>query len=138
MYILIEFMRQNPVLVMGNMEKINEVKTRYEKGFNLIPIAEKDDGFMFRAVTHEQNMIKDYYTSYYPSDEEGKYLDETATFTGMLETLNNGSDVYDYFGEADSVIRERLFSRLAEILNCDYTIIYNKWLSAETEKWILS
>ena len=26
MYILIEFMRQNPVLVMGDMEKINEVK----------------------------------------------------------------------------------------------------------------
>ena len=138
MYLLIEFMRINPVLVIGEPEIIKETRERYEKAFVLIPISENENGMMFRAVTHEQNMIKDYYTSYYPSDEEGKYLDETATFTGMLETLNNGSDVYDYLGEADSVIRERLFSRLAEILNCDYTIIYNKWLSAETEKWILS
>ena len=44
-----------------------------------------------------------------------------------------GNDIYSYIfeteGEADSIIRERLFEALAEISKSDYSYIYDKWLN---------
>jgi len=74
--------------------------------------------------------IKEFYLSEYPTDELGVELIETATFVGLLDVLhNNTTDVYDYIGVGDSIVRERVFARLAEILEMPYDYIYNLWLN---------
>ena len=74
--------------------------------------------------------IEEFYLNTYPTDELGVELIETATFVGLLDVLhNNTTDVYDYIGVGDSIVRERVFARLAEILEMPYDYIYNLWLN---------
>ena len=73
--------------------------------------------------------IKEYYMNKYPQDELGVELNENATFVGLLNCLYEGNDVYEYIGEGDSIIRERLFENLALLTNKDYSYIYDLWLS---------
>ena len=40
-----------------------------------------------------------------------------------------GGDIYDYIGVGDSLIRERLFTRLSKMLGLDYDHIYEMWLN---------
>ena len=72
--------------------------------------------------------IKEFYVAKYPTDELGVELNETPTFAGLLNQLIVGGDVYRYIGVGDSIIRERLFERLAEELNVKYEYVYNLWL----------
>ena len=74
-------------------------------------------------------LIKEFYLNNYPTDELGVELNENANFTGLLNELFTGNDIYGYIGVGDSIIRERLFSKLSEILNCSYDYVYNLWLS---------
>lgn len=71
--------------------------------------------------------IKDWYMGAYKDDDLGDRLN--GTFKGALQTLLRGDDIYDYIGVGDSLIRERLFSKLAEMLGVDYDEIYNVWLN---------
>ena len=73
--------------------------------------------------------IKEYYMNKYPQDELGVELNENATFVGLLNCLYEGNDVYEYIGEGDSIIRERLFENLALLTDKDYSYIYDLWLS---------
>jgi hypothetical protein len=72
--------------------------------------------------------IREYYLSKYPTDELGVELNETPTFAGLLNQLIVGGDVYRYIGVADSIVRERLFERLAEELDVSYEYVYNLWI----------
>lgn len=74
--------------------------------------------------------LRDWYVKKFPDDEIGKEIDPVADFDGLFETLDNYRDVYEYIGVGDSIIRERLFSRLAEIMECDYEVVYEQWLAA--------
>jgi hypothetical protein len=74
--------------------------------------------------------IKEFYCDNYPTDELGKDLNETATFTGLITILFGGMDVYDYIGVGDSLIRERLFGELSNQLNKPYDYVYKLWLDA--------
>lgn len=73
--------------------------------------------------------IKEFYLENYPTDELGVELKETPTFSGLLNQLVIGGDVYEYIGVGDSIIRERLFERLAEELETSYDYVYNLWLN---------
>ena len=73
------------------------------------------------------NNIKQYYTTTFP-DELGLEINPNATFLGLI---GNIGDVYEYIGVADSLIRERLFERVAEIMECTYDEVYYLWLNAE-------
>jgi hypothetical protein len=72
--------------------------------------------------------IREFYLANYPTDDLGLELNETPTFAGLLNQLIVGGDVYRYIGVGDSIIRERLFERLAEELNVKYDYVYNLWL----------
>ena len=74
--------------------------------------------------------IKTFYLETYPSDEVGVELNWDITFTGLLHQLYNGigADVYEYIGVHDSLVRERLFERLAKLIDVDYDYVYNLWL----------
>ena len=78
----------------------------------------------------KETFLRDWYMKTYPTDECGRYINNGATFYGLFETLDARKDVYDYIGEADSVIRERLFTKLAEIMDVDYSYIYDQWIGA--------
>jgi hypothetical protein len=72
--------------------------------------------------------IREFYVKNYPSDDMGDGINPTATFAGLLNQLIVGGDVYEYLYVYDSIIRERLFERLAEELNVKYEYVYNLWI----------
>jgi hypothetical protein len=73
--------------------------------------------------------IKEFYLNTYPTDELGVEINEKATFVGLVTELFGGSDIYEYIGVGDSIIRERLFEELAKQLNKPYDFVYNLWLN---------
>jgi hypothetical protein len=72
--------------------------------------------------------LREFYMTNFPTDELGEELNETPTFAGLLHQLFVSGDVYRYIGVDDSVIRERLFERLAEEIGEDYNYVYNLWI----------
>jgi hypothetical protein len=72
--------------------------------------------------------IKEWYITEYSSDELGKEICANATFEGLFDEMDNYHDVYAYIGVNDTIIRERVFEKLSEIMNVDYDYIYKQWL----------
>ena len=73
--------------------------------------------------------IKDFYLNAYPTDELGEELNGGATWGGLWAAIRGGI-VYEYLGVGDSLIRERVFSKFAEITYYDYDEIYTEWLNS--------
>jgi len=73
--------------------------------------------------------IKEFYLNTYPTDELGVEINEKATFVGLVTELFGGSDIYEYIGVGESIIRERCFEELAKQLNKPYDFVYNLWLN---------
>ena len=71
--------------------------------------------------------ILEYYTSNFPTDELGLEINPEATFEGLFRILDNYGDVYEYIGVHDSLVRERVFDKLADVMGVDYEYIYNQW-----------
>ena len=76
----------------------------------------------------EKSNIRDWYLKAYPSDDLGAAINSKLTFQDIIDALNHGNDVYSVIGVSDSVVRERIFGKISEILDIDYAVIYNKWL----------
>jgi len=74
--------------------------------------------------------IKEFYLETYPTDELGVEINEKATFIGLYHDLLTGGDPYEYIGVGDSIVRERLFEKLANIIDTSYGYVYNLWLNA--------
>lgn len=72
--------------------------------------------------------IKDWYQNTFPTDELGSEIKDDIMFNDLFDVLNDCKDVYELLGVYDSVIRERVFEKLSQILNVNYTYIYNQWL----------
>ena len=74
--------------------------------------------------------LKNFYRIAYDDDDIcDSCLNEDATFGGLLENI---TEPYDYIfkkGEEDSIIRERLFEKLADIMGVEYNDIYKLWLA---------
>ena len=69
--------------------------------------------------------IKQWYLSTYKEDKElGNQISESATFEGLEMNISN---VYDYINVLDSIVRERVFSELAERIGATYEYVYNEW-----------
>ena len=76
-----------------------------------------------------ETKIKEWYIQEYPTDEVGETLNEESTFKDLYEALDNYEDIYDILGgEADSIVRERCFEKLAEIMQVGYDYIYEQWI----------
>lgn len=73
--------------------------------------------------------LKTYYLENYPTDDLGVEINSDATFGGLFETLDKHSDVYEYIGVGDSLIRQRIFEKLAEIYGLTYNDVYSNWLT---------
>lgn len=79
---------------------------------------------------NEQTKIREWYLSAYPEDELGNEINPNATFNDVFEWLDNYKDIYELIGVHDSLVRERIFSALSEVMNCDYDYIYDQWLKS--------
>ncbi len=94
---------------------------------------------MHKTKTKKMN-IKKFYIKKYSDDINGIFINSNATFLGLLDELHLGRCVYEYlttppFGDQiDTLIRERLFSKLAIILNKDYEYIYQLWMNESETK----
>jgi hypothetical protein len=86
------------------------------------------------GVTDGDQKIKDFYVDKYPMDELGIEINEKSTFDGLYKVLDNEGDVYHYIGVTDSLVRERLFDKLSQLMGVDYDVIYDKWLSSDYAK----
>lgn len=75
-------------------------------------------------------LIKEFYAKAYPTDDMVNDMDNNITFQQVLNELikGNGYNFYEVIGVHDSLIRERVFSRLSEIMNLEYEYIYKLWL----------
>jgi hypothetical protein len=78
----------------------------------------------------ENTKIKEWYMTEYPDDELGEEMNKDVTFYDLFVVLDTYKSVYDTLNVWDSIIRERVFSKLAEIMNVDYDYIYEQWLRA--------
>lgn len=76
----------------------------------------------------EKTKIKEWYVKEYPKDELGVELDNEITFYDLFVVLDNYKSVYKALNVWDSIVRERVFSKLAEIMQVDYDYIYEQWL----------
>ena len=72
--------------------------------------------------------IKQWYTETFPDDEEGEFLKEDVTFNDLFNAMDRYKCVYQFAGISDSIVRERIFEKLAEIIRVDYDYIYDQWL----------
>ena len=81
--------------------------------------------------------VKKWYIENYPSDPLGADIPAALTFRDFFDALDHYRDIYDLLGDAaDSIVRERIFARLADIMDCDYGYIYDQWLAAARVKKI--
>ena len=74
--------------------------------------------------------LKSWYNSEYPSDEMGRGLRKRLSLEAIYENLGK-VDIYDMIDVVDSLIRERIFVKIAEIKGVDYDHVYRKWLNQD-------
>lgn len=75
---------------------------------------------------NEQDCVRVWYKRAYPSDELGDRI-MLVSFKDVYELLRRGRDVYPYLA-GDSLVRERVFQKLADIYCEPYEAIYNLWV----------
>lgn len=81
-----------------------------------------------------KNNVKETYHKMYETDELWEELNDEPTFEDVLNGMQKGDDFYEIVGEADSIMRERIFNLLLNILNnmgydIEYDDIYYLWLN---------
>ena len=72
--------------------------------------------------------VKEWYLNSFDVDNLGSEISEDVTFGDVMRCLEEHNDFYDCIGVGDSVIRERVFEKLAEILNVEPLTVYYQWL----------
>lgn len=83
----------------------------------------------------EENKLKlnakEWYRGEYPTDDLVEEIKDTVTFKDIFEALDNYEDIYEVIGNGiDSIVRERIFNKLATLMEVDYDYIYEQWLKS--------
>lgn len=76
----------------------------------------------------EEKNIREWYMETYPTDEIGAKIDKDITFYDLFYGMDRYVCVYEILDVDDSIVRERVFVELAEIMGVDYDYIYDQWL----------
>ena len=82
------------------------------------------------------NNVKKFYTTKFPTDEIGETLNPDITFEDVMGCLicGEGDNLYNLLGgDADSIVRERIFEALATRYEVDYDIIYELWIYRDSK-----
>jgi len=105
-----------------------ELITQIEE--NLIALEKEQQKTQEKPVFDLKSDIHSWYASEFPDDKLGEEIYTGVSFQKLYDMLSS-NDVYSIMGVDDSSIRERCFVKLAELMQVDYNIIYDKWLNAE-------
>ena len=81
-----------------------------------------------RFKLDEQTEVRAYYMDKYATDELGEQIRMGVTFKDVFRALDNRVCVYDLLNVHDSLVRERVFEALSEVMWCEYDYIYSQWL----------
>lgn len=81
-----------------------------------------------RFKLDEQTEVRAYYMDKYATDELGEQIRMGVTFKDVFHALDNRVCVYDLLNVHDSLVRERVFEALSEVMGCEYDYIYSQWL----------
>ena len=75
--------------------------------------------------------LRNWYIENYREDKLGQDIRPGVTFKSLLKALRlgYGSMIYDLIGVGDSIIRERLFQHLADLLHVRHEYIWDLWLN---------
>lgn len=82
---------------------------------------------MFKVT--ETTNLKSWYCEMYPDDELRNDFDNNATFKTLFHFLDSYKDVYEII-PSDSLVRERCFLKLSQVMGVDYDYIYRQWLKS--------
>lgn len=75
--------------------------------------------------------VKEWYRGEYSTDDLVEEIKDTVTFKDVFEALDNYEDIYEVIGNGiDSIVRERIFNKLATLMEVDYDYIYDQWLKS--------
>ena len=74
--------------------------------------------------------ISAWYAAEFSDDEMKDEIYTGVSFQKLYDMLSS-NDLYSIIGIDDTVVRERCFSKLAELMQVDYSVIYEKWLNAK-------
>lgn len=78
----------------------------------------------------KNDLVKNWYVKAYPTDDLGTRITDTLTFEDIANAMKNGIDFYEIVEVADSIIRERIFSKLSEVYGTTYDYWYDLWLAS--------
>lgn len=108
----------------------------------------QNDGYKINVVPQERNMktsneieqltksisVKSWYNETFPDDELGNEINPDITFYDMFRALDTYKDIYALLGVDDSVVRERVFYELDELLEAPKGYCYEQWLLSANRK----
>ena len=77
--------------------------------------------------------VKSWYVKKYPTDELGRWLNPSLTFSLLWKYMRMGVNCYVMFAVDSSLVRERIFEELSSRLNVDYDVVYRTWLHKQVE-----
>ncbi len=103
---------------------INEIEE------NLIALEKEQQKVQETQAFNMDSDIHSWYAATYPDDMLGEEIYTGVTFQKLYDMLSV-DDIYSIMGVDDSSIRERCFSKIAELMQVDYSVIYDKWLNSE-------
>ena len=72
--------------------------------------------------------VKDWYKRNYPDDELGDKINPFIKFYDLRIVIDEHYDIYYHLGVADTLIRQRIFAELANLLGVRYEVVYYAWL----------
>lgn len=121
---IVRFLNANPDLKVEVVEDIDEEPKQEESK------QKEPRGKILREPDMERakGNVREWYMKEYPTDELGPEIKEDATFEDVFEALDRHEDFYDFIGVGDSIVRERIFEELADIMGTDYDYVYYQWL----------
>jgi hypothetical protein len=147
---------EKPIEIKGKYVYIHSANGKYdmtfEKRYNVNKLGDEIDGRKslnydlsnilkaFKSVLKDNyakggsisieklRKVKNWYMETYPTDDLGEEINRKLTFNSLWSEMNAGEDFYDIVGVHDSIVRERIFAKLAEVLKVNYDVVYNKWL----------
>lgn len=75
--------------------------------------------------------VKEWYRGEYPTDDLVEEIKDEVTFEDVFNALDTYKDIYEVIGNGiDSIVRERIFNKLATLMEVDYDYIYDQWLKS--------
>lgn len=88
-----------------------------------------------KDVTIDSN-IKEWYKKEYSDDELGDEIASNVTFNDIFKVLDNceSTDIYELLGVGDSIVRERVFSKIEKILGEPRGTCFELWLATPDEE----